>query len=102
MRFNSTATLYLESATQDASGNPVHVMSEPREVFANVYEIGLRSFIAAQSAGLHADAEIQLRNADYDGENIVEFDGKEYTVERVSEAGEFTRLTLARRVANVH
>lgn len=100
MRFNATATLYHEATTQDASGNTVPSKGEPSEVYANVYEIGLNSYLAAQASGLHADAELQLRSADYGGENVVEFDGKEYMVERVSDTGEFTRLTLARRLGN--
>ena len=100
MRFNATAKLYPVEARQDERGNIAHVEGEPKEVFANVYEIGLNSYIAAQAAGLHVDAELQLRSADYDGEGIVEFDGDEYTVTRVSSAGEFTRLVLSKRLAN--
>ena len=100
MRFNSTATLYPVTVSQDAQGNTVPTKGEPREVYANPYEIGLNSYIAAQAAGLHADAEIQLRSADYDGEVIVFYEGQEYTVARVSVAGEYTRLTLSRRLAN--
>ena len=100
MRFNSTATLYPVTATQDARGNTVPSKGEPKDVYANVYEIGLNSYLAAKASGLHADAEIQMRSADYDGEGIVEFGGREYMVERVSDSGEFTRLVLARRLAN--
>ena len=101
MRFNATATLCRETATQDSRGNTVRVKGAPKEVYANVYEIGLNSYLAAKAAGLHADAELQLRSIDYDGENIAEFNGVEYTVERVSDTGEYTRLTLARRLSNV-
>ena len=100
MRFNSTAILYPVTTYQDSRGNNVREYGEPREVYANVYEIGLNSYIAAQAAGLHADAEIQMRSIDYEGEQAVAFDGKEYTVERVSETGEYVRLTLARKLGN--
>lgn len=101
MRFNAIAALCKEGTAQDSIGNTVPTVGEPREVFANVYEIGLNSYLAARASGLHADAELQLRSGDYDGEEIVLFGGNEYTVERVSDSGEFTRLTLARRLANV-
>lgn len=100
MRFNTTATLYLETAAQDDAGNTVRSKGAPKEVYANRYEIGLNAFIAARDSGLHADAEMQLRTADYGGENVACFDGVEYTVERASDSGEFTRLVLARRLSN--
>ena len=80
-------------------GSCTHTMFA-KEVFANVYEIGLNSYIAAQAAGLHADAELQVRTCDYDGEAIAEFDGQEYTVERATDSGEFTRLVLSKRISN--
>lgn len=101
MRYNAIATLCAETVAQDSAGNTVVTDGEPREVYANVYEIGLNSYVAARAAGLHADAELQMRSADYDGENVATVDGVEYTVVRVSDTGEYTRLTLARRLSNV-
>lgn len=100
MRFNSVATLFTEVVQSDAKGNLAPVKGDPHEVFANQYSIGATTFMAAQEAGLHADAEIQLRAVDYNGENIALFDGDEYTVERVESEGDFTRLTLAKRLSN--
>lgn len=71
-----------------------------REVFANRFEIGFSSWASARSAGLNPDAEFQLRSCDYEGEQMVEADGIEYDVTRVSGGGEFTRLTLTRHLSN--
>lgn len=100
MRFDSVAELYSETLQADPKGNMIRVKGEPREVFANRYEVGMSSYMAAQEAGLHADAEIQVRAIDYQGEEIALMDGIEYTVERVQDSGEFVRLTLARRLSN--
>lgn len=100
MRFDSVATLFTEVVQPDEMGNLKPVKGEPHEVFVNTYSIGLSSFMAAREAGLHADAEIQLRSVDYGGENIAVLDGKDYTVERVDGSGDFATLTLARRLSN--
>lgn len=100
MRYNSVATLFKEVVETDERGNMAPVKGEPHEVFVNRFSIGMSAFMAAREAGLHADAEIQLRAIDYDDENIAVMDGKEYTVERVDCSGDFTQLTLARRLSN--
>ncbi len=100
MRYNSVATLYTETVEADSHGNMKPVKGEPNDVFANKYTIGASTFMAAQEAGLHADAEIELRSVDYNGENIAVFEDVEYTVENVSDYGDFVRLTLARRLSN--
>ena len=56
------------------------------------------AWAAALSAGLHADAEVELRSRDYLGEQELSMDGTEYEVERVQDYGEFCRLTLKRRL----
>lgn len=100
MRFNSVATLFTEVVQSDPKGNLNPVKGEPHDVFANEFSIGASTYMAAQEAGLHADAEIQLRSIDYGGENVAVLNGDEYTVERVEDSGDFTRLTLAKRLSN--
>lgn len=100
MRYDAVATLYSETVEADSRGNLKPVKGEPKEVYANKYTIGMTTYVNARSAGLHADAELQLRTVDYDGENIAILEGIEYTVERVSDSGEFTYLTLAKRLSN--
>lgn len=100
MRYDSVATLFKEVVETDERGNMKPVKGEPHEVFVNPFAIGLSAYMAAQEAGLHADAEIQLRAVDYNGEDIAIMDGVEYTIERVQDTGDFTQLTLAKRLSN--
>lgn len=65
-----------------------------------MFSIGTGTWLAARSAGLHADAEIQVRSVDYSAQNIVVMRGEDYTVERASDTGEYTRLVLAKRLSN--
>ena len=100
MRYNSVATLFSEVVEPDSYGNLKPTKGEPHDVYINKYSVGMTTFMAAQEAGLHADSEIQLRTIDYNGENIAVVEGTEFTVERVDDTGDFTRLTLAKRLSN--
>lgn len=66
--------------------------------YCNRLTVGARTWAAARSAGLHCDATLRLRSCDYSGQGSVVLDGEEYEVERASDTGEFTDLTLARRL----
>ena len=103
MRFNDVITLVTTTATQDEAG-VFHDTEVKRDVFANPYTIGANAYMAAQSAGLHADAEFQIRSAEYNGEQVVRRgEGEneiEYTVETVINEGEYTRIILAKRLRN--
>lgn len=100
MRFSEPITAFHEGATQDDMGNATLTRSSGTLLWANVYTVGLNAWLAGRAAGLHADAEIQVRSVDYDGQNIIVMNGEEYTVERASNTGEFTRLVLSHRLGN--
>lgn len=100
MRFSEPITAFREVATQDDMGNATLTRSSGTLLWANVYTVGLNSWLAGRAAGLHADAEIQVRSVDYDGQNIIVMNNEEYTVERASNTGEFTRLVLSHRLGN--
>ena len=95
--YNDVATLESVSIAYDGAGNPTETVTS-RDVFVNRYSIGSSTWLAARSAGLHADVELSLRSCDYQGEQRLSMGGITYEVERVSDRGEFTRLTLARRL----
>lgn len=99
MRFNSECTLVTLAVSQDAEGNQSYEREET-ELFCNEYSVSTSSFMAAQAAGLHADAEIEVRSCDYEGQELAVLNGTEYNIERVENTGEFTRLTLAERLTN--
>lgn len=98
-RFSETATLQRLVHDKRPDGS-IHVERESREVFVNARTMGASKWAAAASSGLHADHEIELRSSEYQGEPLCVFRGVECDVERVSGAGEFTRLTLARRLSD--
>lgn len=97
MRWAATATLVDVSEEQQADGSFRETRAES-EVYANVREIGTASWLAARAAGLHADAEIQLRACDYAGQSSCSVGGVEYEVEGARLSGEWCVLTLKRRL----
>ena len=96
--------LYIElmdtNPTQNESGAWVEGEPTKTGVYANRLTLGTSTWLAAASAGLHADASIQVKTAEYTGQDAVILDGLEYTVEKSQNAGEYTTLTLARRLRN--
>lgn len=101
MRWNDTAVLLGQPVlSQDAAGNVTELEPERADVFCNAYSMGASAWAASVDIGLMADAVIQLRSCDYGGQQQVEYRGERYDVERVTCAGEFTKLQLGKRVSN--
>ena len=98
--YREIATLSSFEVVQNGDGTRMENRTD-RDVFANEMTIGFSAWNAARSNGLHADASIQMRTCDYNGEQSVTMRGVPYEVERVQSSGEYTTLTLKRRIANV-
>lgn len=97
-RYADTITLLEYEVETDSRGNAVQTLSSSREVFANRYTLGMTAWLAARSAGMHADCEYQLRSCDYAGEQRAIVNGVECDVESAQDTGEFTRLIMKRRL----
>lgn len=97
MRWDSTITLTSVSVEVGDNGVPTETVTTTCS-WCNRHRVGSSAYFAARSAGLHADAVVELRSAAYSGEQQATLDGVPYEVEGVSEEGEFVRLTLRRRL----
>ena len=96
MRWNEEAVLRAVALESDGEGNQTESVEETG-VFCNRYAYGASSYLAAREAGLHADARIQVRTADYAGQAECELRGEIYQIEDVEEKGDLTLLSLAAR-----
>ena len=99
MRWNKAVELIDVAFSVNAEGATVESESI-RKVFANPMRVGLDKWSAARSIGLHADASVEVRSAEYSGQERCRIDGVEYEVERAADRGEWTTLTLKRRLSN--
>lgn len=98
-RFTKAVELVSVALEQDAYGGFSEVETVSK-AFGNRMTVGATAWAAARSTGLHADGSVQLRSCDYAGQERLRMDGVEYEVERAVDSGEFTVLTLARRLSN--
>lgn len=96
-RWNATAVLKATSVEVDGNGRPVETATA-RTVFCNERHMGATDWAASRSAGLHADAQIEVRTCDYRGEGSCSYGGADFEVERAKSVGETTLLTLKRRL----
>lgn len=93
MRFSETCTLVAKTYEPDDEG-VMKVTDHETVVFCNPFSVGAHTWSSMYEIGISADAEIQVRTCDYDGQRDVLYRDKWYSVEFTSEAGDLTRLTL--------
>lgn len=101
--YESTAILKPKVVTVDSVGN--NVISYPpamaREVYVVPRSIGLREFYEAATAGLKPSLTLVLANyKDYEGEDVVEYEGREYTITRTYRTNDRLELTIEERKIN--
>ena len=99
MRFNETCVLVAKGYTPDDEG-VMKVEDTKTEVFCNPFTVGAQTWYSMREMGISPSAEIQVRTCDYSGERDVLYRGGWYSVEGVSEAGDFTRLILRHQVSD--
>lgn len=93
--YEATAILKKEAGrTLDEYANEVLTYTE-REVYVSPRSVYNSEFYNAAQAGLHPSITLQMTNiADYEGEKLVVFNGKEYDVVRVDWNGQRDRVSL--------
>lgn len=90
-----------EVIVKDEYGNEKVTTSEPKEVFALIASVGRSEFYAAAHAGLKPEITFQIRVADYEHEELVEYDGMSYQVIRTYQTGpDWIELVCERKVVN--
>lgn len=100
--YDAVATLRSTTYTQDSALNQVPVYTD-HEVFVKPRSVSRNDFYQAALSGLKPSIVLVISTAeDYQGEKVVLFDGKEYTVLRVYQRPEKdeVELTLEERVEN--
>ena len=88
MYWRDVVTLKAVTEGRDADGYPT--------VFADVSSTKRSEFYAARQAGISLALTVKLRAADYNGQERLSFEGKEYKVERAyTEAREYYELNCS-------
>lgn len=100
--YESTAVLRAETLTFDQYLNEVPVYTD-RTVFVRPKSVRMTEFYEAAKSGIHPEVVLVLSNpADYQGEKVAVYNGKEYTIVRVYQKPERdeVELTLEERTRN--
>lgn len=100
--YESVATLRSVAYTQDEALNEIATYTD-REVFVKPRSVSRSDFYQAAQSGLKPSLVLVISAAeDYQGEKVVVFEGKEYTVLRVYQRPEkdAVELTLEERTKN--
>lgn len=91
MYWRDVVTLKAVTEGRDADGFPKEAITETT-VFADVSSTKRSEFYAARQAGISLALTVKLRAADYDGQERLSYEGKEYKVERAyTEVREYLR-----------
>lgn len=94
MYWRDVVTLKAVTEGRDADGFPKETITETT-VFADVSSTKRSEFYAARQAGISLALTVKLRAADYDGQERLSYEGKEYKVERAyTEAREYYELII--------
>lgn len=93
---------YLVKTTYESGKNGRQERNESRRrVFVNPFSLSSSSFATADAEGMRPRHVLQLRAADYDGEEEAEYNGERLSVTSAVKTGrEYVRLTLSQKVAD--
>lgn len=90
-------TLISQTYTLDDYGN--NVPTEIRfDVFCEVDSINQSEFYAAANTELNPEYRFRVFFDDYDGQSVLEFDGKRYGIYRTYRSGDYMELYAERKV----
>lgn len=81
MLYRDTVELIAVTPGQDAEGYPESVETST-EVFADVSSVKRSEFYAGRQSGMELAVAFTLAACDYDGQQLVVYDGTRYRVER--------------------
>lgn len=95
---NEILNLIQTAETADEYGDLV-VEENPRRVFAKLGSIGQKEFYQAQAVGLQPELKFVLADyLDYNGEQLVDYNGQRYRILRTFRKGQELELTVYREV----
>lgn len=95
---NELLTLIQTDVSVDEYGDR-STAEAPRYVFAQLSSIGQKEFYQAQAVGLQPELKFVLADyLDYNGEQLVEYNGQRYRILRTFRKGQELELTVYREV----
>lgn len=78
----STLILLKQTIQNDLIGNQIATETS-KEVFCSVLPINQNEFFRARAEGINPTKKFEIFFADYEGEELLEFEGQKYVIYRV-------------------
>lgn len=96
MLFRDVLELISVTNSKDEMGGNVEVKNN-RQVFANKKSIRQNEFYQAHAAGLKPEIMFEVRSIEYEGEESLSYEGKEYSILRTYDKnGEIIELVCSK------
>jgi hypothetical protein len=101
MRYSDVIYLLVPEIIEDDLGQttPTGNFTE-RMIFANKFVVGTSEFYEAAISGMKPEKQFEIYSAEYNDEELLRHEEKLYSIIRVQEVGEKTRITCERDVGN--
>lgn len=96
---DTVINLIKETVTADAIGNQVTTETS-RTVFATSLPINQNEFFRARTTGLNPAVKMLVFFADYEGEELLEWNGVRYNVYRTYQKGDTLELYAERHIGD--
>jgi SPP1 family predicted phage head-tail adaptor len=101
MRHSDVIYLLIPEVIEDDLGQKVPTDNyAERMIFANKYSVGAAEFYEAANSGMKPEKQFEIYSFEYNDESLLKHEDKIYSIIRVQEAGEKTRITCERDVGN--
>lgn len=99
MLFNEVISLINTVNGENAMGDTITTSTE-KDVFADKKSVSQNEFYQAASTGLKPEVKFEIRTVEYNGEQKLSYNGKEYSIIRTFEKdNEFTELIASGTVS---
>jgi SPP1 family predicted phage head-tail adaptor len=91
--WRDTVILCFKTEALDVNGNKIYTTTS-KNVFCNAKSVKASEFYKAASTNLKPEIVLVVRKIDYNNEQLVKYNNKDYRVLRTFEVGENIELTL--------
>ena len=95
--WSDVVTLIGVAEGMDDYGFPIQEKVIREGIYANKKSVRSNEFYMAKQSGINLSVMFEVRSIDYQGEEQLIHNNKEYNIERTYDKGEFVELTCSRK-----
>ena len=96
-RWSDVVDLISVTTGEDADGFPADVEVFHRNLFVNKKDVRSAEFYQAAAQGIRLETMFEMRSIDYEGQELLEYGGNRFSIERTYDRGEIIELVCQSR-----